>query len=115
MTTKIDIPYIGGVLSDNAYKNTNHHTVRAVRNWMNLLALKVENANVVSADRYVVGVRGFFTDERRPDIPNLFKVTLDAVKVGLKRDDKYFIARDDGYEIGYVVPFLRITIEETSK
>lgn len=104
-------PYFGE-LSENSYKLPNRATKPHVRKWMNHLAEAVRAAHVPTSPRYVVGVRGHFSDGRRPDISNLFKVALDAVQDGLGVNDKFFQARDDGYETGYLKPELVITIEE---
>jgi len=104
------MPYFGE-LSENSYKLPNRATKPHVRAWMADLARQVSEVNVPKCKRYVVGIRGYFPSESRPDIPNLYKVTLDAVEDGLGINDKHFTARDDGYELGHVKPYLRITVE----
>lgn len=101
--------YIPG-LSHNAYKLPNGATKPHVRRWMRELSALVGASDIPSAPQYVVGIRGRFADERRPDISNLFKVILDAVELGLKVNDKYFTAVDNGYETGYLSPEIIITV-----
>ncbi len=114
MQYRFVMPYFGE-LSENSYKLPNRATKPHVRKWMADLALNVANAHIPTASQYVVGVRGHFLDERRPDIPNLFKVTLDAVEDGLGINDKAFTARDDGYETCHMPPELIITVEGVGK
>lgn len=105
------MPYFSE-LSENSYKLPTRGTKPRVKSWMRQLCQKVREADIPTARKYTVGVRGHFADERRPDIPNLFKVSLDAVQMGLNLNDKHFTARDNGYETGYLKPELVITIEE---
>jgi len=112
---KIVVPYIGGVLSENAYKFATRGTKPFVKLWMKELASKVKELDIEKCGSYEIGVFGRFTDERRPDISNLFKVISDALKKtkrqeGLGVDDKYFRMRDDGCELGHIDPELVITI-----
>lgn len=110
MQYQFTMPYVFG-LSENSYKLPNRATKPHVRTWMASLATLVQRASIPTHASYVIGVRGHFRDERRPDIPNLFKVILDSVQSGLGVNDKYFTARDDGYETGHLVPTLVITIK----
>ena len=111
MSYEFEMPYISE-LSENSYKwlggrGTKPH----IKRWMLQLAQKIVKAEVPKAKQYIVGVRGYFRDGRRPDISNLFKVTLDAAEDGLGVNDKHFIAKDDGYELGHLYQHLKITIE----
>jgi Holliday junction resolvase RusA-like endonuclease len=110
MEYKVVMPYIGGVLSENAYKWKTRGTKWPVKFWMAELADKVRQLSIPLADKYEVGVFGRFTDERRPDISNLFKVVSDAIEAGLGVNDKYFRMVDRGYKLGYLDPELEITI-----
>lgn len=107
----ITMPYLGGILSENAYKFRTRGTKPFVRMWMKELANKVRALNIPICEFYEIGVFGRFTDERRPDISNLFKVTSDAIEDGLGVNDKYFRMKDDGYKLGYTNPELVITIK----
>jgi len=111
MKLEVTMPYIGGVLSKNDYKLPTRGTKPIVKRWMRELASKVQELNVPRSTSYRVGVRGHFSDERRPDIQNLFEVISDAVQMGLDVNDKYFTLIDNGYETGYLEPKLVITIE----
>ncbi len=95
-TLMIRMPYIGGVLSENFYKRRNYNTKGVVKSWKALLTEHVEKGDLPKASRYQIGVKGFFKDERRPDISNLFKIISDAVQDGLQVNDKYFIMVDEG-------------------
>jgi Holliday junction resolvase RusA-like endonuclease len=108
---QVSMPYIGGVLSDNNYKLPTRGTKWVVKKWMLELEEKTRGLEVPVADGYKIGVRGLFSDERRPDISNLFKVIADAVKRGLGVDDKHFRMMDLGYTTGHLEPELIITIE----
>lgn len=110
MKYQFRVPYFGE-LSENSYKLPNHATKPHVRKWMSQLASNISNSKIEKAPNYIIGVHGFFADERRPDLPNLFKVVLDAVADGLNVNDKHFQARDDGHEVGYFKPELLITVE----
>lgn len=103
---KVEMPYFGQ-LSENNYKLPNRCTKPEVKAWMRELANKV--SHLPKAD-YTIGVHGCFLDERRPDIPNLFKVILDAVQDGIGINDKHFQAMDEKYELGWFQPKLVITI-----
>ena len=104
------MPYVPEI-SKNSCKFSTGGIKPHVRKWMDDLAQRIIKANVPPLSNYVVGIHGHFLDERRPDIPNFFDIVLDAVEDGLGINDKFFRARDDGYETGYVKPELVITIE----
>jgi len=106
----IVVPYLGGILSENAYKYSTRGTKPFVRLWMKELAEKVRQLDIPRYETYEIGVFGKFTDERRPDIPNLFKVISDAIEKGLGVNDKHFRLIDKGYELGWTDPELVITI-----
>lgn len=108
------MPYIGGILSVNAYKFATRATKPFVRIWMGELAAKVKEIvpeEIRSEERnYEIHLFGKFTDERRPDLSNLHKVIGDALEKGLSCNDKHFLFMDDGYALGYPNPELIITI-----
>jgi len=116
MEYKVIMPYIGGILSDNSYKFLNKSTKPIVNMWKKELAKRAEELDIPkNIVQFHIKVHGKFEDERRPDIPNLFKVILDGLKktksyYGLGVDDKHFRAEDDGYELGFLNPVLEITI-----
>ena len=112
---KVEMPYIGGVLSINSYKIRGRGGIQTnatkpeVKLWMDELTKKVEgfehNGNVT------VSVFGKFIDERVPDLDNLAKVILDAIKVGINLDDRHIKYKALGYNTGYVRPVLVINLE----
>ncbi len=110
MEYKITMPYIGGILSENSYKFTTRGTRPFVKFWMKELAEKVSSLNIPKVKSYEVQILGKFTDERHPDISNLFKVTLDAIEDGLFVNDRNFKAIDKGCKLGFIDPELEITI-----
>jgi len=114
MELKVEMPYIGGSLSVNAYKIRGRNgvvtnaTKPEVKLWMSQLTEKVrgfEHQGDVTVD-----VFGKFTDSRCPDLDNLAKVILDAIKVGINLDDRYIKYRAAGFDTGYVQPKLVITL-----
>lgn len=104
------MPYIGGILSENAYKFQTRGTKPFVKLWMRELAEKARELEVPRCKVYEVGVFCRFRDERRPDTSNLFKVIGDALQKGLGVNDKHFRFVDRGYEVGWSDPELVITI-----
>lgn len=111
---KVVVPYIGGVLSVNAYKvrgrsgvQTNK-TKEVVRLWMNELTEKVKGFEHNGS--LTVSVFGKFIDSRVPDMDNLAKVILDAIKVGVGLDDRNIKYVSLGYDTGYSRPVLEITL-----
>ena len=109
------MPYLGGILTDNNYKFLTKGTKPIVTMWKKELAKKVEELEIPGAVAYGVSVHGKFEDERRPDIPNLFKVILDGLKktnmyTGLGIDDKHIHPVDGGYEVGFIEPVIELTI-----
>lgn len=118
MEYKVVMPYLGGILSDNSYKFLNKATKPIVTIWRKELAQKTEALGIPEVEEYEVEVFGRFTDERRPDVPNLFKVILDGLKKtkiykGLGVDDKHIHPKDAGYMLGYLDPEIVITIKPT--
>lgn len=129
---RVRAPYFGE-LSVNSYKviakggKKTSATKPAVKDWMVDVADMVRaqavflygneyGSFVIPMDKYIpnpitVRLWGKFKDERVPDMDNLAKVTLDAIKVGLGVDDKYLKYIPVGYEIGYEVPVLEIEID----
>jgi len=107
----IIIPYIGGVLSKNAYKFKTRGTKPEVKAWMESLAYKAREIEVPKYPQYLVKVKGYFWDNRRPDIHNLFPVIADALQEGLGVNDKNFRMVDEGFELGYETQVIRITIK----
>ena len=116
MEYQVVMPYIGGILTDNAYKYANRSTKPIVKIWKGELTTKVkeivpEEERGIERD-YRIHLFGRFTDERRPDLANLHKIIGDAVEKGLGVKDKHFFFVDEGYDLGYTDPELVITIEE---
>jgi hypothetical protein len=114
MEYKIVMPYIGGILTDNDYKFLNKGTKPIVNMWKRELAQKAEQLGIEGGE-FKVEIFGKFADERRPDIPNLFKVILDGLKKtktqrGLGVDDRHIHPKDVGYELGYIDPVIEITV-----
>ena len=112
---KVEMPYIGGVLSINSYKirgkggiQTNS-TKPEVKLWMDSLTGKVKGFE--HDGNVTVSVFGKFTDGRVPDLDNLAKVILDAIKVGINLDDRHIKYRALGYDTGYARPVLEITLD----
>lgn len=112
---KVVMPYIGGVLSVNAYKVRGRYglatnaTKRVVKLWMHELTQKVEGFEHQGS--LTISLYGKFVDERVPDLANLHKVIGDAIKEGLSFiDDKDFKFVDLGYGTGYVNPVLEMTL-----
>ena len=112
MDYKVVMPYLGGILSDNAYKigRTKRKTHPMVILWMRELAEKAEALCIPQAESYRIGLYSKFWDERRPDLSNLHKVIGDALQRGLAINDKAFFFSDLGYELGKFEPELEITI-----
>lgn len=115
MELRVEMPYIGGVLSVNAYKVrgrsgvATNATRREVKIWMGQLTEKVKGFQ--HSGSIIVSVFGKFSDGRVPDLDNLAKVILDAIKVGVELDDRYMKYRAIGFDTGYVKPILVITLE----
>jgi|SRR3989304_8506011 len=111
---KVTMPYIGGVLSVNSYKVrgrsgvATNATKRVVKLWMSELTEKVKGFE--HGGDLVVTLFGKFTDGRSPDLDNLAKVILDAIKVGIGLDDRYIKFRALGYSVGWERPVLEITL-----
>jgi len=108
------MPYIGGVLSVNSYKIrgrggvATNKTKRVVELWMNDLTEKVKGFEHNGS--LTVSLFGKFIDDRAPDLDNLAKVILDAVKVGVGLDDKNIKFVSKGYDTGYERPVLEIAL-----
>ena len=108
---KVEVPYIGGVLSKNSYKFKNRGTKPVVKQWMKELEEKVREADIEGLSiPFEVGVFGYFWDGKRPDLHNLFDTVADAVKKGLGVDDRYFRMVADGWEEGHKEQKLVITV-----
>jgi len=107
---KIKMPYIGGILTDNSYKNSKRGTRPVVKWWMRVLELETKTLGIPLLGCYVIDVFGEFKNESRPDIPNLFKVISDSIERGLGVNDKYFRVRDAGYSVGHLKQQIIITI-----
>jgi len=108
---KVTMPYIGGILTDNNYKigKFKRKTRPMVIMWMNDLAERTAKLDIPKASGYVISLYGKFWDNRHPDLANLHKVVGDALKKVLI-DDKHYIFRDKGLELGKFEQELEITI-----
>jgi Holliday junction resolvase RusA-like endonuclease len=102
MEYKIEMTYLGGILSKNAYK-IGRGTKPEVKRWMKALEDKSRllNLELEKKQTIEVGVFGYFWDGKRPDIHNLTEVIADALKKGLGVDDRYFKMVTDGWECGH--------------
>lgn len=112
---KIVMPYIGDILSDNNYKFLSKSTKPIVTIWKRELAQKAEALGTPEAETYEIQLFGKFPDNRRPDLSNLHKVIGDGLKKtnqwkGLGVDDKCFLFKDMGVELGKFDPELEIVI-----
>lgn len=112
---QIDMPYIGGVLSDNSYKFQNRKTKPPVAIWKRELANKVEALSIPKSNFYLISIFGYFTDQRHPDLSNLHKVIGDSIKMALSTDDKFYRFNDLGVELGTWDPYLIIFIDPKEK
>jgi len=114
MELRVEMPYIGGALSVNAYHLRFGTRVTTkirpeVKLWMSQLTEEVKGFE--HQGDVTVSVFGKFIDGRVPDLDNLAKVILDAIKVGINLDDRYIKYHSLGYDSGYVRPILVITLE----
>lgn len=93
---KVEMPYIGSMLSDNHYKiSGTTSTNLTTKLWMRELENKIAILNIPKElGYYIIEYCYFFESDNHPDIANLHKVSNDAVKRGLGIDDKYFLTRD---------------------
>ena len=110
---KVEMPYIGKALSVNYYHMRFGSRVTTkirpeVKLWMSQLTEEVKEFE--HQGDVTVSVFGKFMDERVPDLDNLAKVILDAIKVGINLDDRYIKYRALGYGTGFVKPKLVITL-----
>ena len=105
----IKMPYLPDI-SKNSHKwRKTRGTKGSVRAWMKLLATRAEPAR--GYRKYNVSVKGFFWDERRPDLQNLFEVVSDSLQEGLEVNDKFFRLSDSGYELGHSDQHLEIEVK----
>ena len=56
-------------------------------------------------------VKGFFWDDRAPDVHNFFKVIADAIEPAIGVNDKYLKCIDENYETGHERQKLVIRLE----
>jgi len=111
---RVEMPYIGKSLSVNYYHLRFGTRVTTkirpeTKLWMEELTKKVRNFE--HSGSVIVSVFGKFTDGRVPDLDNLAKVILDAIKVGINLDDRHIKYRALGYDTGYARPVLEITLD----
>ena len=97
-------------LSNNSYK-IGRYTKGSVRSWMGELAGRVLLLKVEPAKKYRIGIKGYFTDKRHPDIHNLHKVIGDALKLALPVDDKHYFFVDEGIQLGTLTEAIEINIQ----
>jgi len=119
LSMTITMPYIKD-LSVNSYKimgRGGRHTTATkphVTEWMNELADKIrehELFNEFFGTPATIYVKGFFVDDRAPDIHNLAKVICDAIEPAIGVNDKNIRFKDEGYETGYISdPHLEIEL-----
>lgn len=113
MKMKVEMPYIGKALSINYYRLRfgQRQTTKIrpeVKLWMSQLTERVRGFE--HNGTITVGVFGKFSDGRVPDLDNLAKVILDAIKLGVNLDDRHIKYQALGYGTGYVRPVLDITL-----
>ena len=115
---KVVMPYPGRCLSVNYYrirvgKRLTTRIRPEVKLWMEDLAqlVKSKMGGEDLGKGVVVQVYGKFCDGRVPDLDNLAKVVLDAIKMGTGVDDRYMEFRTLGYSTGWTKPVLEIDIE----
>lgn len=107
---KIDMPYIGGVLSVNAYKFKTKATRPEVKAWIKILSDTAAKLNVPKRKRYIIAVTGYFCDNRHPDADNLHQVIGNGLKKGIGVDDKYFLWQDKNPHLSAVIPKISIEV-----
>ena len=89
---KVEMPYIGNVLSVNHCYTMTKHLKPEARKWREALAFAVRNqfslkTPLVKPVR--VQVWGIFVNKReQPDLDNLAKIILDAVELGTGINDR---------------------------
>lgn len=114
------MPYIGGVLSINAYKvydrkgKPTNKTRPIVVNWMSVLTKKIKEHPEFESIHHkdiTVKLTGYFKDLRRPDLHNLHKIIADAIELAIEVNDKYVKFIDgDSLTIRNESPIIRIEI-----
>ena len=114
---KVEMNYIGGVLSENHYRGRRRdgmlYVRREVRDWMEELGGKIKTAHIEDWGLpLLVRCDGHFKNtHRQPDLSNLSKVILDAIEETTGVNDR-FMRWQDG-EVSYGEPaLLTITITE---
>lgn len=115
MKVKVEVPYIGGILSVNQYKHKGGlYTKPEVKAWMEELGWLVKLAHIEDWKLpLVVTCSGQFRDHRSvPDLSNLSKVILDALEEVSGVNDRDMRWRDgEASVIPNEDPVLFITIE----
>lgn len=113
---KIVMPYIGKSLSVNSYR-IRYGRIQTTKikpetkMWMAELSEKVRDFDHDHTCNIIVSVFGKFRDGRVPDLDNLAKVILDAIKVGVGLDDRHMRYVSVGYDTGYDRPELEIELQ----
>ena len=118
-TMLITMPYVKD-LSVNSYKimgRGGRHTTATKKHvvvWMNELADKIrehELFNEFFGTPVNIRLKGYFKDDRAPDLHNLHKVIGDAVEPAIGVNDKNIGFEDLGYDTGYISnPYLEIEL-----
>ena len=113
----VELPYIGGVLSENHYRGRrrdgNLYVRREVRDWMEELGWKIKTAHLEDWKLpLLVKCDGRFKNtHRQPDLSNLSKVILDAIEETTGVNDRDMRWQDG--EVSYGEPaLLWMTITE---
>lgn len=114
---KVEMPYIGGVLSENHYRGRrrdgNFYVRREVRDWMEELGWLIKTSHIGEwALPLTVKCDGRFKNtHQQPDLSNLSKVVLDAIEEITVVNDRDMRWQDGGVSYGEPA-LLTITITE---
>ena len=113
----VELPYIGGVLSENHYRGRRRdgmlYVRREARFWMEALGWLIKTSHI---EDWVLPITvkcdgRFKNTHRQPDLSNLSKVILDAIEETTGVNDRDMRWQDGGVSYGEPV-LLMITITE---
>lgn len=117
---KVEMPYVGGVLSENHYRGRRRdgmlYVRREAKDWMEELGWRIKTAHIEGwATPLTVKCDGRFKNtHRQPDLSNLSKVILDAIEETTGVNDRDMRWQDG--EVSYGEPaVLVITISESEE